>query len=302
MSHRLTKVASVVVFALAAIAGSAQAMAGTAGSAGKNASLSVSDSGGYSWNVDLGNTLQLNAATGAVSLSSVLPTDDAQGGWAWNTGYQYTDAKSGATSTVTAMQWHSWTTVSGGDASSFSSSNPWRTSFTFFAAGDVDPFMSYGFTAKNNSNATQTYIYNQGESIVPTVSGSYVVNYDISAAFSNPTGSIAFNPTSPGGVQVLQLSGDGGNSYVSAGVDVGAAFNSNTTGALTGYNYSASTYGSGSYDYWLVTTQFTLSGQKDVASVAGYMEITPVPEPKEYAMMFAGFGLVALMVRRQFSV
>lgn len=47
---------------------------------------------------------------------------------------------------------------------------------TFTALGNIDPDMSYGFFAKNNTNTTQTYTVSYGESIAPTINGKCLVS------------------------------------------------------------------------------------------------------------------------------
>jgi hypothetical protein len=48
-----------------------------------------------------------------------------------------------------------------------------------------------------------------------------------------------------------------------------------------------------------ITTQFTLTPNKDVASISGYASINPVPEPESYAMLLAGLGLLGFVSRNR---
>ena len=100
-------------------------------------------------------------------------------------------------------------------------------------------------------------------------------------------------------LQVLRLSSDGGLTFVNAGVDVGLAASYSGTGGQVYGTFNSTKAGAGNYNYWMLATQFTLTPGKDVASLAGYVEISPVPEPKQLAMLLSGLGLVGWVARRR---
>jgi hypothetical protein len=172
--------------------------------------------------------------------------------------------------------------------------------------GHGDPDLSYGFYAKNNTNSTQTYTLTIGESIIPPVNSPTTVYADIGASLTNPTGNLSIAPVS-GRIQQFMLSSDGGTSFVNAGVDVGDAFTTSTIGTTSYLAQSSTLSGpvpanpATAWNFMQIVTRFTLSPDKDIASVSGFASINPVsavPEPSSYAMMFAGLGLLFLMARR----
>ena len=155
----------------------------------------------------------------------------------------------------------------------------------------------------------QTYTFTTGEVISPAISGAYDIHSEVSGSLVNPsgTGTLLINPALSDGdgdgiaeLQAVRLSSDGGVTFVNAGVDAGQKVTLASTTTSQGYGiYNADTSGSGSFNYWAVETKFTLSPNKDVASLSGYVEITPVPEPAGSAMLLAGLGLIGFIVRRR---
>jgi hypothetical protein len=284
-----------------------QAIAGSAASAGQNLGIVVQDQGGSSWNLNLTGLMTYNAATGALSFDAskvATPVGDALGEWSLASAGSK-DIDGVTTLSADRVKWHSWERVDGTIGTTSTAQNPWASVFTFTASANVDPFMTYGFTAKNNTATTQTYDFTMGEALAPTVAGPYDVYADVSGAIVNGSGgNVTITPALPDGdgdgiaeLQALRLSGDGGLTFVNAGVDVGqkdSALGSKVYGL-----YSQLNSGAGTFDYWAFETKFTLTPGKDVASLAGYAEITPVPEPVSSAMLLAGLGLLGWMVRRR---
>jgi hypothetical protein len=299
----------ITVAVLAALA-AAPAMAGTVSSgANLKASLLVSETGdsqSYNWNVDLTPLLTFNSTTGQVGIvgSSYAGANlnNSVGGWAWKT-QDITDPATGNTVTSKAgWRWNSWEHVDGTTNTTENGANPWRSTFMLDSVnGNVDPIITYGFSAKNNTNFTQTYTFSLGEAIVPTISGAYNVYADISGSLTNAVANtnVSITPVNSK-VQTLRLSSDNGTTFVSAGVDVGdAATNGTNRGSYTYGTFSNSVNGSGSYNFWEIETKFRLSAGNDVATMSGFAEITPVPEPESYAMLLAGLGIIGAIAFRR---
>lgn len=292
----------VTVAALAILALSGQALAGSHPAGQSSISVQIADDGGYNWDLNLSPFGSYDANTGNFSLNlSTLqtPVGDAVGEWKLGSTKVY-DGSTDTFVTVQGISWHSWATVNGTIGSGAADpSNPWRTSVTFAAVGNIDPDMSYGFFAKNNSNSTQTYMVSYGESIAPDINGAYTLHADISGSVTNPagTGSVSVSQV-PGftKLQSIRLSSDGGATFVNGGVNVGNAYTSSTLGSQTYGGDSADTSGTGHYNYWDFQTQFRLSA-KDTIALTGYAEITPVPEPASW--VFPVLGLMGFSLLRR---
>ena len=298
-----TKQLTAIALALAALSG--QALAGGYPAGHSNMSVQVTDDGGYAWNPDLSPFSRYDSQTGdfSLDLSTIqAPVSDTDGLWSLGS-TQVFDRDTQAFVTVEAISWHSWTTVDGSIGSgTVDVNNPWRTKVSFAAIGNIDPEISYGFFAKNNSNSTQTYTVSYGESIAPDISGPYTLHAEISGSVTNPAGSGGVSISQVPGfskVQAVRLSSDGGTTFVNGGVNVGNAYSSGTVGSRPYGEESADTTGSGAYNYWDFKTQFRLSS-KDTFSLTGYAEIMPVPEPASWMLPIVGFaGLAALRRRGQ---
>lgn len=283
----------ITAIALAISALSSQALAGSAPVSQAHMNVQITDHAGYSWHLNLSPYSSIDAETGDVGLdlsSITAPISDASGQWSKGTAQVY-DPDTESYVHVEAITWHSWAMANGNTGTAASNADtPWRASVTFAALGNVDPEMSYGFIAKNNTNTTQTYTISYGESIVPEINGGYTLHADISGSVTNPAGTGNVNVSQVPGfnkLQAVRLSSDGGATFANGGVDVGNAYTSTTVGSQPYGTDSADTTGIGHHDYWEFQTQFQLSA-KDTAVLTGYAEITAVPEPESWMLPLIG--------------
>lgn len=240
---------------------------------------------------DVSGIVAFDPVTGALN----TPVYDANApaapaGWAWSstdlaTGNQY--------ATPQFLTWHNTTTKT---------NNVWDSFVQLKAAGNVDPVMTYSFSAKNNSAANQTYTFSYGESIVPTISGDYFVNADIAGSVTrgNLTQNAQITPKLSK-IQTLRLSTDGGLTFLNAGVDVGTTHTSSFKTNPFGTDY-AEAYGNLSgINYWQFDVSFILTPNKDAAALSGSAEIIAIPEPATYAGLMGGVTLLGAMMRRRRS-
>lgn len=296
---RITYPLAAIALAIAALSGPALAGSYPAGHA--KMSVQVADDGGFNWDLNLSPFTSYDAQSGnfSLDLSSVqTPVSDLNGQWSLGSTQVY-DIVTDTFTTVQGLSWHSWTTVDGSTGAEADANNPWRTKITFAAIGNIDPEMSYGFFAKNNSNSTQVYTVSYGESIAPNINGPYTLHADISGSVTNPTGTASVSVSQVPGfakIQAVRLSSDGGATFVNGGVDVGNAYTSSLVGSQPYGNDGADTVGTGAYNYWEFKTQFRLS-PKDTFSLTGYAEIMPVPEPASWMLPIV--GLVGLAAQRR---
>jgi hypothetical protein len=272
------------------------AHADNSASASYASSVTISEAGGNSWQLDLTPFLTYDSASGNVG----LPVSGSSLGenWSWSK-VDAIDA-AGATYQADGLTWHSSETVDG-------TGTPWRATFTFYTAGNVDPNLSYGFSARNNTATTQTYTFSYGESVSPAFSGPYSLYADVSGSVTNSVAGVpaAIAPVNPAGIQVLSLSTDGGATLFDAGASVGPAFSTGPGTGTTPYGlYSTTRVGNAltPIDYWRIDTQLTLTPGRDAAALSGFAEITPlviVPEPSLDAAILGSCTLAFLAWRRR---
>lgn len=278
-----------------------------AGSVG--GTLTVIDTGGYSVQLQLDSLLSVDNSTGHVVVNTGAARADSSGNWivqnntSDSTQIRLYDAQTDRYFTPTqVVRWHSWTRADGsvdvGGAND--ATNPWRSSLTFFAGGNIDPYISYGISVRNNTAFTQTYTYSQGQTLAPAINSPYTVYADVSGSLVNtPTvaGPATINGVGSAKVQTVLL-GNGGLATVNAGVDVGDALTHAGSGSTTYGTFMANSAGSGSYDWWSINATFTLT-PGDVATLSGFAEISPIPGPGTYAMFFAGLAMLGFLMRRR---
>ncbi len=297
--------------ALAVAFASVPAVAGTASAANLNARISISETGeasSYNWSIDLTPLLTFDSTSGAVGIVgntfNAASLNNDNGGWAWKKQDIVDPVTEAVIGSKEGWRWNSWEHLNGSKDTQEDAANPWRSTFMLeTVSGNVDPFMTYGFSAKNNTAFTQTYTFALGEAIVPTISGAYTVYADIAGSLTNGVAgsNVSMTPVNAK-VQTLRLSSDNGATFVNAGVNVGdAATNGPAKGSYAYGSFAANSSGSGSYNFWEVETKFQLSGGSDVATMSGFVEITPVPEPEDYALFLAGLGVLGAIVRRRIS-
>lgn len=295
-----------VIAASATLSGNA--IAGPVGNAGSNHKFGVVIAeAGSSWTVDMSGILNYDSTTGTLAMPEY--GTELSAGWEWAP-----IAIPGTTQTVQGIKWHTPERLD--TSGPEDSTNPWKSTFTFTATGNVDPFMTYAFSAKNNTGVAQTYTFTYGEALIPSVSGLYDIYADIAGGVSNGTGSsVKVDPMISDligdndgldEIQILRLSTDGGATFVNAGVDVGLAIESATTSTYGVYADALSTIAATPFNYWEITTQFTLSPGKDTAVFTGFVEINPseanIPEPSTYGLLVGAIALgFAAMQRRRTS-
>lgn len=290
----------------AAVSGLAQAGAASGNVGG---TLNITDTGGYSATLDLGSLLGVDASTGNIVVNTGAVRADATGNWVVQNNssdanqIRVYDAQTDSYFVpAQVVRWNSWTRADGSVAPNTPTdpANPWRSVLTFFAGGNIDPYISYGISVRNNTAFTQTYSYSQGQTLAPAINDPYTVYADISGSLvNNPTfgAPAALSGLSGAKVQSVLL-GNGGVASTNAGVDVGNPLSHSGVGSTTYGTFAASSAGAGSYDWWSINASFTLT-PGDVATLSGYAEIMPIPEPGTYAMFFAGIAVIGFMLRRR---
>jgi hypothetical protein len=243
--------------------------------------------------------LNFNAQTGNFAMTQgtagqTITTDNVDY-WAWQT-------------SDNSWLWHSAQTVSGQTLTIDQQkvynnpSDPWAAVAKLTSvSGHGDPDLAYGYFAKNNTASTQTYTFTLGESIAPPVGTPAQVYADIGYSLTNSSGHLSIAPVAGNTAMQSFLLSIGGGPLINAGVDVGpgiatSALGTSLQGPCQSLTVAAPT---GTWDYMQITTKFTLSPNKDVASISGYASITPVPEPGTYAMLLAGLGMIGATLRRR---
>jgi len=286
------------------------AFAGSAVGGSQSLIFNITEGTSFDWQVDIGQFLSIDPVTGAINMPDT--NTELTGQWGWDT----LNVMNRATNQVeqrTAIKWRS--TERNEDDSA------WRTSFSIYATGNVDPFMTYAFAARNNTGVTQNYSMIYGESLVPPVTGAFILYADVAGSLTNavagpsnpfgtPTPKITPTVSDINGdgdglaeISVLKLSTDGGVNFINAGVDVGEMLESSAT--TTTYGVYSATLNSSSglpIDYWQIETKFSLTPGRDAVALSGFVELTPIPEPSTYALLLgAGSLLVAWQRRRSLA-
>jgi hypothetical protein len=262
-------------------------------------SLQINESTGYSWVLDLTGMLSYQSATGAWVMPTTGTTISPD--WDW-TKIDVRNQTTGLFEQKDALRWHT--------AERSEDDSAWRSTVTFYGAANVDPFMTYGLTARNATNAVQTYTFSYGESIVPPLTGAYQLYSDIAGSITNAvsgtTARISPVVADLDGdllpeVQTLNLSTDGGVTFVNAGVDVGPDFETTTVSGSTSYGvYSSQKTGmlGTAVDYWRFDTEFTLTPGRDAVALSGFAEIAAIPEVSTSSLFLGLLALAAAGYRK----
>ena len=215
----------------------------------------------------------------------------------WSTQLSY-DPTTGGLQTPD-LSWHSSDLVGG----------IWSSAGNVKVTGNVDPFLSYSFSAKNNTSSVQTYTFSYGESIVPPVSGAYSIYSDLAGSLTH--GQISsFAQLAPvlgdldgdglSEIQTLKLSTDGGATFLNAGVDVGQSQSYTPNGTTFFGPASATLIGNLPFvNYWQFDVSFSLTPGKDATALSGYAEISAIPEPSTYAGIMGAMVLFGVALRRR---
>jgi hypothetical protein len=280
-----------------------------------SALMTVQQSDGTSWVENLTGLLTVDAQNNFAMVQGSADTSFFQNGSLFNTidttahpdYWQWIAAVPASTNTPAMAgywNWHTAQTLSGITPGSTTPSDPWMSTIQLQnVAGHGDPDLIYAVSANNNSSFSQTYSFNVGEAILPTVSGANTTYADISGGLTSRGGVTAtISPTNPNGIQQFQLSADGGATFVNAGVDVGPSASTVGNSAYGVYSATNATGPAGqTWNYMQMVSTFTLSA-KSSASLTGYASIasvSPVPEPLEGVMLLLGLGLLVPIARRR---
>lgn len=174
--------------------------------------------------------------------------------------------------------------------------------------GNFDPFISWGYTATNNTGAAMNFTQVFEATITPTISEPVIVQNRIGGSLTNGepgVNDVGVVPTNASGkVSDFFLSSDNGATWVNVGVNAGDAqnFSSTTTDTFLYGTFFAGPSGFATGAPWnrmRVVTSFALSGGSDVASFSGRATVTPIPEPEQIALLALGLGLAGFIARRR---
>ena len=288
------------VIVLVACAGLRQvAFAGAASTQLNTLAFNISDSNGQLVSSqDLSGIVSYDPSTG--ELGTVPVGTPLSGNWNWST-VDFTDPTHPLATPV--LTWHTDSQTNG----------VWDSVVQLKALGNVDPFMSYSFSAKNNTTVNQNFTFSYGESIVPPVTGSYSIYSDIAGSlthgavtpFAQLTPTLGdFDGDGISEIQTLKLSTDGGLTFLNAGVDLGGIQQSGNAGGTTIFGPIAGTVTGNlaSIDYWQFDVAFTLTPGKDAAALSGYAAISAIPEPATCAGLMGGLVLLGATFRRRLGI
>ena len=164
-----------------------------------------------------------------------------------------------------------------------------------------EPDFYYAVSAINNSSQTRTYTFTLGSAITPMVGGASSIYAELSGSLTGARNVLkTIAPVGSSGIQRIELSSDNGNTFFSAGVDVGQNASSSASSSFYGL-YSANNPNGltgQTWNYVRFVSEFTLSGASAV-SLSGFASIKPVPEPVEAAMLVAGLALLGAVARKR---
>lgn len=282
-----------------AVAAAFVCSAGGAYGANPTATLNIQQWGGGVWSENVSGLLVLDAqdnfalrqgaATTGIYQNGVFVDSASTAGNYW----QWRNDTSGG-----YWNWHSTDVVD--STKPVAADNPWMSVMQLKSvSGHGDPDIAYAFSAFNNTASNQTYTFVVGEAILPTVNGANTVYSDISGGLTTRDGNVTVTPSGANvALQKFQLSADNGLTFVDAGVDVGPAASATGTVTYGPYSSPVSSGPVGSWNYIQLANTFVLT-PKDGTSFVGYASINAVPEPTALAMLLAGMGLMAAMVRRR---
>ena len=226
----------------------------------------------------------------------------------------YVDATTGDIKLVDGAQTHYDSFTSTGNGTALMSIDLLPTAIP----SNVDPIISYGLSVVNNGAANATFQRINTAPILPTISGPVQVRAGLSGSVSDiggggvtitPAQQVSVGQDSDGiaEMQVFRLRQTvGSGAWTNAGVDVGAAQTFAGNAAPFTYVYGptnlpfqAGPTAGTSWAQMQTVTRFSLTGGGDRATLVGFAEILPVPEPGEYAMMLAGLAVVVSVARRR---
>lgn len=293
---------SLLAFFLVCSALGSTAFAGSAASQTHSLMFSISDETMQPvQSVDVSGLVTYDSSTG--TLSTVPVGTPLAGNWSWSN----IDVTNSQILVQKVLTWHT-------DAQT--SEGKWLSVIQLKASGNVDPFMSYSFSAKNNTVLNQNFYFSYGESIMPPISGNYSIYTDVAGSLTHGALSPVAQLTPSLGdldgdglseIQTLKLSTNGGLTLFDAGVDVGSAQSRTATGTTVFGPITDTLSGNQgtAVNYWQFDVGFTLTPGKDAAALSGYAEITSltaIPEPSTYAALMGGAALFGVMLRRRRSI
>lgn len=175
------------------------------------------------------------------------------------------------------------------------------------AVAKIDPYISYTFAAVNLLNADLDFHYGIASPIAPPIDQPTVVYHSFSGSWTDvQRNGVHITPIQPdvdgdGTVEMAVANANG----VNLGVDTGHGFHLNApypganSGLFGGDDAGPQPGPLGTWNSLGLDLGFRLSG-RDLATVNGYVDIQPVPEPGAILLLGMGlFGLGLWKVRRR---